>query len=166
MSILSIFCGICLLLSFIADKHKTWRGILKSLKMFLNLLPAILPILILVSIFLFLLPKVTLIQYLGKDAGIMGYVIAAVIGSIALIPGFIAYPPAGVLLRNEVSYPVIVVFITTLMMVGILTLPIEIGFLGWKFSLLRTLITLPHIFLIAIIMEKYLNNKKFEIHEV
>ncbi|MCX6721680.1 MAG: hypothetical protein NTY04_00590, partial [Candidatus Staskawiczbacteria bacterium] len=75
--------------------------------------------------------------YLGEDAGFTGYVFAALAGSIALIPGFIAYPLAGILLKAGVSYPVIAVFITTLMMVGILTLPIEIKYFGVRISLIR-----------------------------
>ncbi|MGB9696549.1 MAG: permease [Ignavibacteria bacterium] len=108
--------------------------------MFLNLLPVILVVLILVSIFLFFLPNEIIVLYLGNDAGFIGYLIAAIIGSIALIPGFIAYPLAGILLKNGVSYPVIATFITTLMMVGVLTLPIEIKYFGVRTAILRNVL--------------------------
>lgn len=137
MEILIAITAICLILSLISDKWKTWIGIKKGMKMFLNLFPVILSVLFLVSIFLFFLPNETIIHYLGKDVGIMGYVIAALIGSIALIPGFIAYPLAGILVKNGVGYPVIAVFITTLMMVGVLTLPIEIKYFGVRIAILR-----------------------------
>ena len=140
MKLLLAIAIICLLVSFIADKKKTWAGVTKGLKMFMNLLPAILSVLILVSIFLFFLPNETLVHYLGEDSGLMGYVIAALIGSIALIPGFIAFPLAGILLKNGVNYPVIAVFITTLMMVGILTLPIEIKYFGARTAILRNVL--------------------------
>jgi len=42
-------------------------------------------------------------------------------------------------------------------------LTFEIGFLGLKFSLLRTIITLPVFILLAQIMEVYLRGKNFEI---
>jgi len=140
MKLLLVIALVCLLASLIADRNKTWAGVAKGLKMFLNLLPAILSVLILVSIFLFFLPNETLVHYLGKESGIMGYVIAALLGSISLIPGFIAYPLAGILLKNGVSYPVIAVFITTLMMVGILTLPIEIKYFGARTAILRNIL--------------------------
>ncbi|HOV07644.1 MAG TPA: hypothetical protein PK482_00855, partial [Spirochaetota bacterium] len=63
------------------------------------------------------------------------------IGSVALIPGFISYPLAAVLLKNGVSYPVISIFITTLMMVGIVTLPIEKKFFGWRVALTRNILS-------------------------
>ncbi len=140
MTILLIIAGICLIISIITDRNKTWKGIKKGLKMFLNISPVIISVLILVSIVLFLLPNEIIVQYLGKDAGFSGYFFAALIGSIALIPGFIAYPLAGLLVKNGVSYPVIAVFVTTLMMVGVLTLPIEIKYFGAKTAILRNVL--------------------------
>lgn len=137
MTILLIIAGLCLVVSFIADGKKTWFGIKKGLKMFLNISPIIISVLILVSIVLFLLPNEIIVKFLGKDSGISGYFFSAIIGSIALIPGFVAYPLAGLLVKTGVSYSVIAIFITTLMMVGILTLPIEMKFFGFKTVLIR-----------------------------
>jgi uncharacterized membrane protein YraQ (UPF0718 family) len=128
--------------SLVADRRKTWQGILTGLKMFVKLLPAILAVLVLVSIALYLLPNELIVMYLGEKAGITGYFIAAITGSIALIPGFIAYPLAGILVKTGVSYPVIAVFMTTLMMVGILTLPLEINYFGTRVSLVRNFLFL------------------------
>jgi uncharacterized membrane protein YraQ (UPF0718 family) len=44
-------------------------------------------------------------------------------------------------------------------------LSFEIGFLGWRFSLMRTLLSLPVFIIIAVIMEK-LFERDFEIYEV
>lgn len=137
MEILTIIAAITIIASLIADRRKTLVGTKKGLLMFVKILPAILSVLILVSIFFYLLPNEIIVKYLGEDAGITGYVFAAIAGSIALIPGFIAYPLAGILVKTGVSYPVIAVFITTLMMVGVLTLPIEIKFFGARVSLIR-----------------------------
>lgn len=137
MEILTIIALIAIITSLIADLRKTWNGMKKGLVMFVKILPAILSVLILVSIFLYLIPNEFIVKYLGKDAGLTGYVYAAIAGSIALIPGLIAYPLAGILVKSGVSYPVIAVFITTLMMVGILTLPVEIKFFGIRVSLIR-----------------------------
>lgn len=137
MKILLIIAVITIIGLFITNKSKTWTGIKQGLLMFVKILPAILSVLILVSIFLYLIPNELIVEYLGEDAGLTGYIFAAIAGSIALIPGFIAYPLAGILVKTGVSYPVIAVFITTLMMVGILTLPVEIKFFGIRVSLLR-----------------------------
>jgi uncharacterized membrane protein YraQ (UPF0718 family) len=142
MKLLFVITIIAILASFFSDRQKTWQGIRKGIKMFMNLLPTILLVLAAVSILLFFLPNELIVKYLGENAGWTGYAIAAVVGSLALIPGFIAYPLSGALVQSGVGYPVIAVFITTLMMVGILTLPIEIKFFGLKTSLLRNLLFL------------------------
>lgn len=137
MEILIIIAAIAIIASLVADRRKTWEGTKRGLLMFVKIAPAILSVLILVSIVLFLVPNEIIVKYLGEDAGLAGYLFAAVAGSVALIPGFIAYPLAGVLVKTGVGYPVIAVFITTLMMVGILTLPVEIKFFGTRVSLIR-----------------------------
>ena len=152
MKLLIVFVLIALIISFIADKQKTWLGIKKGLKMFLNLLPAIISVLILVSIALLFLPEELIIEYLGEESGITGYIFAAMAGSIALIPGIVAYPMAGMLVNSGVGYSVIAVFMTTLMMVGFFTLPIEIKFFGTKVSLIRNFLFLIAAVLIGLFM--------------
>lgn len=105
--------------------------------MFINILPQMLNILILVSVILYLIPQSILIRWLGRDSGITGISIAALTGSISLIPAFISYPLAAILLKSGVSYGVLAVFITTLMMVGVVTLPLEAKYYGLKTALLR-----------------------------
>ena len=128
-------------LSFVIDKNKTLKGIKKGLTMFLKILPTLLSVIILVSIVLYLVSDEVLIKYLGDEAGLGAYVSAAVIGSVSIIPGFIAYPLAGILLKTGVSFSVLSVFITTLKMVGVLTIPIESKFFGLKTAILRNVLS-------------------------
>jgi hypothetical protein len=58
------------------------------------------------------------------------------------MPGFIAFPLCGMLLEKGVSYMVLSGFSTTLMMVGVLTFPVERAYLGTKVAVLRNLIYL------------------------
>ncbi|MDI6780203.1 MAG: permease [Bacteroidota bacterium] len=141
MSILISITLISLLLSFLFDKKKTFEGIEKGLMMFLKILPVLLSVIIIISIVLYLTPKELFLKYFGNDFGAMGYVFAALIGSITLLPRFIAYPVCGFLIKNGVGYPVIAVFITTLMMVGIVTIPIEKKYFGLKVTLIRNILS-------------------------
>jgi len=124
--------------------------------MFLNLLPLLLLMLALISVVLFLIPNETLIRYMGKGSGIEGWAIAALLGSVALIPGFIAYPLCGILIKSGVAYTTIAVFITTLTMVGIVTLPLEAKFFGWKTSIIRNTLSFIAALLIGFIMMLFL----------
>jgi len=134
---LTIFTTVLVIISFIVDRKKTIKGIKKGLKQFLKILPTLLSVIIIISIALFFVSDKFLMEYLGKEAGFGAYISAAAIGSVSLLPGFIAYPVAGILVQSGVSYSVIAVFITTLMMVGILTIPIEARYFGLKTTIIR-----------------------------
>ena len=153
---LSIFTLGCLIVSILFDLKKTIAGIKRGLTMFFKLLPVLLFMLAMVSIVLLLISEKTLIRYIGNDAGFAGWLIAAMLGSVALIPGFIAYPLCGILIKSGVSYGIIAVFITTLMMVGIITLPIEAKFFGWKISILRNVLSFIGALLVGFLMKLFL----------
>jgi len=108
--------------------------------MFRNILAPFLNILIMVSVLLYLIPPSVISRYLGPDSGIMGLGIAAVVGSITLIPGFISYPIAAGLIKQGASYTVVATFMTTLMMVGVVTLPLEIKYFGRRVAITRNLL--------------------------
>ncbi|MEX2371435.1 MAG: permease [Bacteroidales bacterium] len=137
MKLLFIITGICLLLSLLKDRKKTLEGLKKGLFMFIKILPTIISVVIIVSIILYLIPEQKLASWFGQESGVMGYIAAALVGSVSLIQGFIAYPLAGVLVEAGVGYPVIAIFITTLMMVGIMTIPVEARYFGMKVALMR-----------------------------
>jgi uncharacterized membrane protein YraQ (UPF0718 family) len=104
--------------------------------------------LILVSIILFLVPDKTITDYLGNNNKFLGLILASFFGSITLMPGFIAFPLCGILLTKGVTYMVIAAFTTTLMMVGIITFPVEKEYFGVRVALIRNLIS----YLIALII--------------
>lgn len=72
------------------DRKRTWMGIKKGLIMFVNLLPSLLNVLMLVAVVLTLVSQNRIAALLGKESGFGGYLVAAGIGSISLIPVFIA----------------------------------------------------------------------------
>jgi len=138
--IFGLVAGFAVLISLLLDRKKTVQGVKKGVKMFLGIAPPFLNILILVSIVLFFIPPEVIVQYLGPGSGSTGFFVAAVVGSITLIPGFISYPIAEALIDKGASYGVVAVFMTTLMMVGIVTLPLEIKYFGKKAAILRNLL--------------------------
>jgi len=147
-----ILTTVLIIISFVFDKQKTIKGIKKGIMMFIKILPTLLSVIILVSVVLYFVSDKTLIKYLGKDAGVEAYISAAIIGAIAIIPGFISYPLAGILVNTGVSYSVISVFITTLKMVGILTIPLEAKFFGYKIAILRNSLAFLGALIVGFIM--------------
>ena len=148
MYYLYIVTGLALVISFIVNREKTLQALKIAARRFINILPAFLIMLILVSIVLFLVPDEVISNYLGSDSKFNGVLFASFFGSITLMPGFIAFPLCGILLEKGVLYMVLAAFTTTLMMVGILTYPIEKKYLGIKVTIMRNVIS----FFIALVV--------------
>jgi uncharacterized membrane protein YraQ (UPF0718 family) len=146
--ILYILTGLALAASLVASRQKTLGALRIAVRRFVSILPAFLIMLILVSVILFLIPDEVIIRYLGADAKYAAVLSAAALGSITLMPGFIAFPLAGVLLEKGVLYMVLSAFTTTLMMVGVLTYPVEKAYFGTKVTIIRNTIS----FLIALVV--------------
>ena len=134
------------LVSLILDRKKTIAGFKKGWNMFKNVLIPFLSILVLVSVLLYIIPPSVISRLLGSGSGVLGFVIAAIVGAITLIPGFISYPIAAGLISQGASYA-------------------EIGYLGINFTLARTLVSLPLFIGIGYLMERYLKNKHFEVRD-
>jgi len=128
-----------LLISLVADREKTGRALKVAWKKFYRLMGDFALLLVLVSVALTLLPPGTIVRYLEGPGLWLGSIVAALVGSVAFIPGFISYPLAGILHSKGIPYMVIASFVTTLMMVGFLTFPLERRFLGTRLALVRNL---------------------------
>ena len=126
-----------LTVSFIKDRGKTKTALEKAWKSFENIMPQFLSVLIIIGLALTILSPETITRFLGTSTGIWGVLAASLIGSITLIPGFVAFPLAAALLKNGAGYMQIAAFVSTLMMVGIVTLPLEIKTFGKRAAILR-----------------------------
>ena len=131
--------GTGLALSYFKDRNKTKMALKKAWKSFENILPQFLSILIIIGLALAILSPETITNLLGMRSGIWGVLGAALIGSITLIPGFVAFPLAAALLKNGAGYMQIAAFVSTLMMVGIVTLPLEIKTFGKRAAMIRNI---------------------------
>jgi uncharacterized membrane protein YraQ (UPF0718 family) len=130
MRLLYLIATLFFLWSLIVDRKKTFKALQISWQKFIKILPAFLKMLIWVAIVLYFVPAKFITEYLGVSNNYLGVILGGLMGSISLMPGFIAYPLSGILLQQGVSYMTISSFVTTLMMVGVITYPVEKKYFG------------------------------------
>ncbi|MEA3240299.1 MAG: permease [Pseudomonadota bacterium] len=152
MYYLYIATGLAVLFSAVMDRKKTAVALKIAWKKFAAILPAFLMMLILVSIVLFFIPDTMISHYLGNESRFIGIICASSFGSITLMPGFVAYPLCGILLKKGVSYMVLAAFTTTLMMVGMLTYPVEKEYFGVKITIIRNVVSFFIALVIALVI--------------
>ncbi len=134
--------------SIIKDKKKTFNSIKMSSGLMKTMIGEIIGILFLIGLILTFIPPDTIKYYLGQSNIFMSTIISAFVGSITLIPAFVAFPLVGSLINAGASIVPIVAFLTTLTMVGFVTFPLERREFGVKFALIRN--SLSFIFAVAI----------------
>lgn len=140
--------------SYSKDRQKTKQSLTKAWKAFNNILPALAFVMLLIGATLAIVSPAAVSQLLGNNSGAIGMVIAAAVGSITLIPGFIAFPLAKTVLDMGAGILQVAVFISTLMMVGVVTAPMETQFFNRRTVLLRNGLSLLFSFAVAAVLNK------------
>ncbi len=143
---------ICLGLSLWKSRQKTRQAFRVAGKALWKMAPGLLAIVGVVGLILGIFPPETISRLLGEEAGLLATATAAVLGAVTLIPALISFPLAGSLLRSGATVTTIAAFVTTLVMVGFVTAPLEINALGKKFTLLRNGLSFVAALIIAAIM--------------
>lgn len=93
-------------------------------------------------------------KIIGTQSGWFGVVLSAIVGAITLIPGFVAFPTAAMLLQNGAGYMQIGAFVSTLMMVGVVTAPVEIKYFGKRLTVARNVLAFLFSFIVAFVIGK------------
>jgi uncharacterized membrane protein YraQ (UPF0718 family) len=104
-------------------------------------------------------------KHIGNDSGVKGIILVIALSMAQAGPLYGAFPVAYLLHKKGASIRNIFIYIGAFCTIKIPMLTFEIGFLGLKFSILRTVFSLPVIILIALIMERYFKNKPFEVKQ-
>lgn len=140
--------------SYSKDRQKTKQALKKAFKSFENIFPAFALILLLIGATMAVVSPAAVTQLLGAESGVGGMLSAALVGSVTLIPGFIAFPLAKAVLDMGAGLMQVAVFISTLMMVGVMTAPLETQFFNRRTMLLRNGLSLLFSFVVAFVIGK------------
>jgi uncharacterized membrane protein YraQ (UPF0718 family) len=145
-----------LLISYLKDKQKTKIALIKAWKSFSNLIPEILSVMMFAGITLAILNPNTISKLIGSESGFSGIILSLIAGSIALIPGFVAFPLGAALLEEGAGYAQIAAFVSSLMAVGIVTLPLEIKYFNKHIAILRNSFALIVSFIFTMVIWKFM----------
>lgn len=139
-------------LSFFKSKSKSIESLKGAGRMFRAMAPELLGLLSLVGLLLAFIPENVIARYLGEEQGILGTLYGAIAGTLTILPGLVAFPMAAELFEKGAALTAIAAFITTLTMVGLATLPLEIEHFGKRFAFTRNLLSFGFAILIALIL--------------
>jgi uncharacterized membrane protein YraQ (UPF0718 family) len=143
-----VFLGI----SIAKDKVKTKQALKMALGMGKGMVASILYIIFAIGLILTLLPPTEIAAFVSNQSVLLATIVAALFGTITLVPAFIAFPLVGTLVNAGVSVVPSVAFLTTLTMVEVVTFPLEKKAFGVKFTAVRNSLSFLFAIAIALVM--------------
>ncbi|MGC8718309.1 MAG: hypothetical protein ACP5RW_09970 [bacterium] len=135
------------------DRLKLKKAFKKGLKNLLQNSIRIFAVFIIIGILENFLSKESVGNFLLKFSGIKGILIGSITGSIMMGPVATGYPISSYLLENGASISLVSSFLASWVMIGIISISLEIKNLGKKFALTRNLFAFISIIIIALLME-------------
>lgn len=150
--VLWIITGIALAVSLIKDKNKSINSMRMARGMMKNMIGEIIGILFLIGLILTFIPPETIKGVMGESNILISTVVSAAVGSVTLIPAFVAFPLVGSLVDAGINIVPAVAFLTTLTMVGVVTFTLEREQFGTKFAVARNGLSFIFAIIISLIM--------------
>lgn len=106
-------------------------------EMMLGILPLLIFAFIIAGMVQVLIPQQILSKWVGAESGMRGIFIGTVAGGFSPGGPYVSLPIAAGLLRSGASVGTIVAFLTGWSLWAVSRLPMEVGILGWKLTLVR-----------------------------
>ena len=116
------------------------------------------PMFLLVGLFEAWVPRALVERQVGSGSGAAAILWMVLLATLQAGPLYAAFPVAVSLWRKGCAPRNVFIYLGAFSAMKIPMLTFEVAFLGWRFSLARTLITLPVFILIGCAMERFLPN--------
>jgi len=135
--IMGVIAAILLFIGYQKGGGEHILGLKSAGNLLLQITPLLIFAFIIAGMIQQLVPTEMISQWLGAESGFRGILIGTAMGGF--MPGgpYVSLPIAAGLLRVGASVGTMVAFITAWSLWAVARLPLEIGIIGWKFTLIR-----------------------------
>ena len=138
--IMGILALILFLISYQRGQHTD--GTKAALTMLIDILPLLFFAFIVAGMIQTLLPRELIAKWVGAQSGFRGILIGSVAGGLSPGGPFVSLPIAAGLLKSGAGVGTMVAYLTGWSLWAVARLPMEVGILGWKLTLIRLSSTL------------------------
>ena len=135
--IMAALAAIFLIIGYYKGQGQHITGIKSAMNMTVQILPLLIFAFIVAGMVQVLLPQELISKWIGAESGLRGIFIGTVAGALAPGGPYVSLPVAAGLLRSGAGVGTMVAFLTGWSLWAVSRLPMEVGILGWKFTLIR-----------------------------
>lgn len=132
--------------------EKTGAAVAAGARTFLNTLPIIVAVFLAIGLFNVWVDKKKVAGALGKDSGMFGIVLASLVGTILVGPVYVIFPLMKAVRDHGARWAVLGAVLAA-WAVKIPMVPMEMGMLGVRFSVLRILLVMLAAIPIGLLLE-------------
>jgi uncharacterized membrane protein YraQ (UPF0718 family) len=134
MGVLALFL---LLFGYYQGSGQHVTGMKTALTMTASILPLLVFAFIVAGMMQVLLPGEVVSKWIGAESGIRGILLGTVAGGLAPGGPYVSLPIAAGLVHSGASVGTMVAFLTGWSLWAVSRLPMEVGILGWKLTIVR-----------------------------
>ncbi len=135
--IMGILAVALLLIGHFRGEGQEITGMKLALGLTVEILPMIFFAFVIAGMVQVLIPQELLAKWIGEEAGLKGIFLGAVAGGLSPGGPYVNLPIAAGLLRAGAGAGTMVAFLTGWSLWAVSRLPMEVGILGWRFTLIR-----------------------------
>jgi len=139
--IMGILASILFFIAYLRGQGEHIIGMKSALDMTVQVVPLLVFALIIAGMIQVLLPKELISKWVGAESGLRGIIIGTIAGGFSPGGPYVSLPIVAGFLRAGAGVGTMIAFLTGWSLWAIGRLPMEVGILGWKFTLIRVGVT-------------------------
>ena len=140
--IMGLLAVVLLFIGFRRGEGEHITGLKSAFDMTLEILPLLLLAFVVAGMAQILIPKDVISKWVGAESGFRGILIGSIAGGLAPGGPYVSLPIVAGLLKSGAGIGTMVSFLTGWSIWAINRLPMEVGILGWRFTLIRIISTI------------------------
>ncbi len=135
--IMALLAIILLIIGYSKGGGQHVTGLKSAFKITIEIFPLLICAFIVAGMVQVLLPHELISKWVGEGSGMRGIFIGTLAGSLTPGGPYVSLPLAAGFLKAGAGVGTMVAFVTAWSLWAVSRLPLEIGILGWKFTLIR-----------------------------
>jgi len=135
--IMGVLALVLVTVGYVRGEKEHLAGFKTAAKMLIEILPLLFFAFIIAGMVQVLLPKDLLSRWVGTESGLKGILVGTLAGGLTPGGPYVSLPVVAGLLKAGAGAGTMVAFLTSWSLWAVSRLPMEIGILGWKFTVLR-----------------------------
>jgi uncharacterized membrane protein YraQ (UPF0718 family) len=140
-AIMGALAMVLLLVGYFRGQGEHLMGMKSALTLVVEILPLLFFAFIVAGMVQVLLPREVVSKWVGVESGMRGIIVGTLAGGLTPGGPFVSMPIAVGLLHSGASVGTLVAFLTAWSLWAFARLPMEVGILGWKFTVIRVACT-------------------------